>query len=81
MATGVVKINGERVRELREAQLMGVRELGREAGVTHETVMEIERGERTRVYRQTIRKLAEALGVEPRALLKDVGTASDSDGG
>lgn len=47
---------------------MSQRELGRMAGLAHDTIGQIERGERN-AQMKTIRKLAEALEVEPHELM------------
>ncbi len=60
----------QRLRELREGQVLSMRELAGRAGVSWHTVYEIEAGRRKTAQPRTIRKLAEALGVEPRELLK-----------
>ena len=56
-----------RLRELREDRLLSQRELARRAGVSNKTIVDIEAG-RIRPHPATLRKLAEALGVEPPAL-------------
>ena len=61
-----------KLKELREDRVLSQRELARAAGLTHATVWRFENGfEQART--QTIRKLADALGVEPRELLKREG--------
>ncbi len=58
-----------RLREWRERRLLTQKELAEKIGVTVGTINRIERG----VHRPrlgTVRKLAEALGVEPRELMK-----------
>lgn len=66
-----MEIDGERVRSLRIACVLGQQELAEAAGVSRETVAKVEAGDRVRSYPETIRKLAKALGVEPRELLKE----------
>ncbi len=63
---GAVKI-GERLKQLRERNLMTQAELGDAAGVSRDQVSRIERDEVDPRFR-TIRKLAAALGVEPYEL-------------
>jgi len=63
----VVKI-GTRLRELREERFLSHRELAQKAGVSPTTVLNIENSERD-TQRRTVRKLAAALGVEPKELL------------
>lgn len=71
-----VVIDHERVRALRQQRVYGQTELARLAGVTRETVAKIESGDRQRVYPSTVRKLAEALGVEPVHLIRSGDHAS-----
>ena len=66
-----MEIDGAKVRTLRLARVLGQRELAECAGVTRETIAKIEGGQRVRSYPATIRKLAAALGVKPRELLKE----------
>lgn len=55
------------LRELRLERLLTQEELGKKAGVSKATIVNIESG-KIRPYPQTLRKLAEALQVEPSAL-------------
>lgn len=59
-----------RVRELRQRRRWSQAELGRRAGVASTTVNRIERGETASVTFGTLEKLARALDVSPRSLLK-----------
>lgn len=68
MDDATVEIDGREMRRLRHMRVLGQTELAKLAGVSRETVAKIENGERTRCYPATVRKLAEALGVEPREL-------------
>lgn len=63
-----VKI-GANLRRLREARLLTQAELGQAAGVHRDQVSRIERNEVEPRF-STIRKLGEALGVEPSELTK-----------
>lgn len=65
-----VRINGEKVRAVREGAFLSQRELAEKAGLNHNTVWRIEGGGDVDVHPRTIRKLAEALGVEPAELVK-----------
>lgn len=60
---------GDKLRRLREAQAMRQEDLATEAGVGKNTVNRIE-GNRTEPHMTTIRKLAEALGVDPSELVE-----------
>jgi transcriptional regulator with XRE-family HTH domain len=55
------------LRILREHRALSLRELAKMSGVSHVAISQIERGER-RARPSTIRKLANALGVEPSTL-------------
>jgi transcriptional regulator with XRE-family HTH domain len=58
-----------RLRELREERALSQRALAKLAKVAPATILEAERGRRT-PYGVTVRKLADALGVEVRALTR-----------
>ena len=62
----------EKLKELREAQALSLRELAKEAGVGHNTIYRIEHGQGN-VLPRTVRRLAKALDVEPRELMKGSG--------
>jgi transcriptional regulator with XRE-family HTH domain len=67
-----VEIDVEKLKELREAQALSLRELANEAGVGHNTIYRIEHGQGN-VLPRTVRRLAKALGVEPLELMKRSG--------
>ena len=62
-----MEVDRVRPKELREDQAYSARELAGLAGVSYRTVLRIEHGQ-TNVQPRTLRKLAGALGVEPREL-------------
>src|SRR5215211_7950056 len=62
-----VKIDGQRVRAARERAFLSKRELADQAGLDRSTVGRIEEGV-TEVYPRTIRRIAEALSVDPTSL-------------
>ena len=64
-----VEVDVAKLKRLREDRVLSQRELARMAGLTHVTVWRLENGY-TEAHAQTIRKLAEVLGVEPRELVK-----------
>lgn len=69
------------LREARRAAVITQAELAAKAGVTEATIVAAEKGKKVRI--STVRKLAAALGVEPRELMgspsnKDI---SQEDGG
>lgn len=63
-----VKINGGKVRAAREQRFFSQRELAGKAGINHNTVWRIEGGDSVEVHPRTIRKIAEALSVDPTSL-------------
>jgi transcriptional regulator with XRE-family HTH domain len=64
-----VEIDVEKLKELRETRALSLRELANEAGVGHNTIYRIEHGQGN-VLPRTVRRLAKALGVDPRELMK-----------
>jgi transcriptional regulator with XRE-family HTH domain len=68
MLTEVLYI-GEKLRRLRKRALMSQRELARRSGVGVTTIVRIERNQ-VEPHGRTIRKLAEALNVEPHVLVE-----------
>lgn len=64
-----VEVNTDRLRALRRKRVLTLRELGERAGVSKDTISRIERS--GTAYPSTIRKLAEALGVDPSELVRD----------
>ncbi len=63
------EVDGERLRELRVQRALSLRALGERSGVTFATINNLENGNRP-ARLSTIRKLANALGVEPKELMK-----------
>jgi transcriptional regulator with XRE-family HTH domain len=63
------EVNGQRLRELRVERALSLRALGERSGVAYDTINKLELGQRP-ARLSTIRKLADALGVEPRELMK-----------
>ena len=64
-----ISINGKRLQELRVERALSLRALGERSGVAYDTINKLELGRRP-AQASTIRKLAEALGVEPKELMK-----------
>ena len=63
------EVDGHRLRQLRVDRAFSLRTLGERSGVAFATINNLENGHRpARLI--TIRKLAEALGVEPKELMK-----------
>ena len=63
------RVDGEKLRNLREQRFLSHRELAQCAGVSPTTVLNLEK-EQAEPQRRTIRKIAGALGVEPAELVK-----------
>jgi transcriptional regulator with XRE-family HTH domain len=67
-----IGIDGKRLRELRVERALSLRALGERSGVAYDTINKLELGRRP-AHASTIRKLAEAMSVEPRELMKREG--------
>ena len=65
-----MEVNVERLRELRREHVLSLRELEEKSGVSYNTIWRIEAG-RQGAHPRTIRKLAEALGVQPSELIRE----------
>jgi transcriptional regulator with XRE-family HTH domain len=63
------EVDGAWLRRLRRERALSQRELSRITGIAFDTISRLETGKQ-RAQPRTIRKLAEALGVEPRELMK-----------
>ena len=66
-----MQVNVAKLKELRQRRVLTLRELEEESGVSYNTIWRLENGY-TEARPSTIRKLAQALGVEPRELMKGV---------
>ena len=62
-------MDGERLRQLRVERALSLRALKERSGVAYDTINKLENGHRP-ARLTTIRKLAEALGAEPKELMK-----------
>jgi transcriptional regulator with XRE-family HTH domain len=62
-------VNGHRLRQLRVERALTLRVLAERSGVSYDTINKLELGQRP-ARLSTIRKLADALGVEPKELMK-----------
>jgi transcriptional regulator with XRE-family HTH domain len=65
----IMEVDGMKVRHLRERRSLSLRELSNISGVNYNAIWRIEVG-RTGAQPRTVRRLAEALGVEPHELMK-----------
>ena len=70
MLAPMPNLDGEKLRALREERFLSHRELAKLAGVSPTTVLNLETNPETVAQRRTVRKLAEALGLDPRELLE-----------
>ncbi len=64
-----MRVNGDRLRRLRAERALTLRDLAEISSVSYDTINKLELGRRP-AHASTIRKLANALGVEPRELMK-----------
>ncbi len=62
----------QRLRELRQQRVLSMRELEEMSGVSYNTVWRLENG-KTGAQPRTIRKIAQALGVDPSELTEGTG--------
>jgi XRE family transcriptional regulator, regulator of sulfur utilization len=62
------EVNGQRLRQLRVQRALSLRALAERSGVAFDTINKLELGHRP-ARLTTIRKLADALGVEPKELM------------
>ena len=60
----------QRLKELRREQVLSLRELEERSGVSYNTIWRIEDG-RQGAHPRTVRKLAEALGVDPKEVIRE----------
>jgi transcriptional regulator with XRE-family HTH domain len=65
-----MEVNVERLKELRRERILSLRELEERSGVSYNTIWRIEDG-RQGAHPKTIRKLADALGVQPSELIRE----------
>jgi transcriptional regulator with XRE-family HTH domain len=70
----LLEVNGARLRQLRRERAWSQRDLAGHSGVSQDTITRLETGQREAQPR-TMRRLAEALGTEPRELMKRSGDA------
>jgi transcriptional regulator with XRE-family HTH domain len=63
-------VDGARLRRVRRDRALSQRDLSRMTGIAFDTISRLETGKQ-RAQPRTIRRLADALGVEPRELMKE----------
>jgi transcriptional regulator with XRE-family HTH domain len=64
-----IEVDGAKLREIRRRRMLSLRELGERSGVAFDNINKLE-NELHRAQPRTLRRLAEALGVEPHELMK-----------
>jgi transcriptional regulator with XRE-family HTH domain len=64
------RISGDRLRKVRDKRLLSQRELAERAGLSPTTILKLESGRVDEPHPRTIRKLADALEVDPDELLR-----------
>ncbi len=69
-----VKINGDKLQEFRLGKFWSRDELATESGIHRDHIGRLERGEGGNSRPPTVRKLAEALGVDPNELISEAGS-------
>ena len=65
-----MEVSDTKLRRLRRERAWSIRELAQRASVSTETIYSLEHGRREWTWPRTVRKLAEALEVEPKELIK-----------
>ena len=70
LTINAVKVSGEKLKGLREQRFMSRAELAEKAGLHPDHIGRLERSEVDNPRLPNIRKIAEALGVEPSELVK-----------
>ena len=65
-----VEVDGNKLRELRRRRMLSLRELEQRSGVAFDNINKLE-NEKRRAQPRTLRRLADALGVEPHELTKE----------
>lgn len=66
----IVDANGDELQRQRVLQGYSLRDLAEKSGVTQDNIWKIEHGVTKRPHGRTLRRLAEALGIEVAQLLK-----------
>jgi transcriptional regulator with XRE-family HTH domain len=69
MAERFAEVDRSQLKRLRQEQALSLRDLARRSGVAYDTINRLELGKQDAQSR-TIRRLAEALGVQPKELMK-----------
>ena len=69
MDSRFIEVDGTTLRKLRREWALSQQDIERRTGISQATLSDLEQGKRG-ARASTLRKLAEALGVEPRELMK-----------
>jgi transcriptional regulator with XRE-family HTH domain len=69
MDSRFIEVDGTKLRKLRREWALSQQDIERRTGISQATLSDLEQGKRG-ARASTLRKLAEALGVEPRELMK-----------
>jgi transcriptional regulator with XRE-family HTH domain len=70
IVSGSIEINREKLKQLRRERALSQRALSHLSSVSLDAVNQLETGKR-QAQPKTVRRLAEALGVEPKELIKE----------
>jgi transcriptional regulator with XRE-family HTH domain len=70
MVERFIEVDGAKLRELRRRRMLSLRELEQRSGVAFDNINKLE-NEKRRAQPRTLRRLADALGVEPHELTKE----------
>ena len=70
MDSRFIEVDGAKLRKLRREQALSQQDIEHGTGISQATLSDLEQGKRG-ARASTVRKLAEALGVEPRELMKE----------
>lgn len=69
MDSRFIEVDGAKLRKLRRERALNQQDVERITGIAQATLSDLEQGKRG-ARTSTVRKLAEALGVEPKELMK-----------
>ena len=70
MDSRFIEVDGAKLRKLRRERALSQQDIERRTRISQATLSDLEQGKRG-ARASTLRKLAEALGVEPRELMKE----------
>lgn len=70
MLDSMPRVSADNLRRIRNERLLSQRELAEKAGLSPTTILKLEAGRVEESHPRTVRKLIQALGVEPSDLLE-----------